>query len=82
VTKLLDVDAADCYLLDARRGVRCAALYGLPTELIEFEFPADRALVGRRCGGARDGVGRVREVGPHPAYEDRRRHGRSDDVVG
>jgi PAS domain S-box-containing protein len=72
VTKLLDVDAADCYLYDARRGVlRCAALYGLPAELIEFEFPADRALAGEAM---RRGSGTVstefEEVeAPHPAYD-------------
>lgn len=72
VTKLLDADAADCYLFDARRGVlRCAAVYGLPAELIEFEFPADRALAGEAMRGGHgtvsadyDGI----EV-PHPAYE-------------
>ena len=72
VTKLLDVDAADCYLYDARRRVlRCAALYGLPAELIEFEFPADRALAGEAM---RRGSGTVsaefEEVeAPHPAYD-------------
>jgi len=72
VTKLLDTSAADCYLLDAQRNVlRCAAVYGLPAELIEFEFPADRALAGRAIERGRgtmsteyDGV----DV-PHPAYE-------------
>ncbi|MFY9580160.1 MAG: GAF domain-containing protein [Gaiellaceae bacterium] len=45
---LLTVDAADCYLLDAdRRVLRCAAVYGLPRELVGFEFPADRGLAGR-----------------------------------
>ena len=72
VTKLLEVNAADCYLYDARRGVlRCAAVYGLPAELIEFEFPADRALAGEAM---RRGRGTVSEeyddvAAPHPAYE-------------
>lgn len=73
VTKLLEADAADCYLLDARRGVlRCAAVYGLPAELIEFEFPADRALAGeamrrRQAVVSGDYAGEV--DGPHAAYE-------------
>ncbi len=72
VTKLLDADAADCYLLDVRRGVlRCAAVYGLPSELIEFEFKADRALAGEAM---RRGRGTISTEytdleGPHPAYE-------------
>ena len=72
VTKLLEVNAADCYLYDARRGVlRCAAVYGLPAELIEFEFPADSALAGEAM---RRGRGTVSEEyddveAPHPAYE-------------
>ena len=50
VTKLLDVDAADCYLYDADRAVlRCAAVYGLDSALVEFEFPADREI-GDRFG--------------------------------
>jgi PAS domain S-box-containing protein len=47
VTKLLDADAADCYLRDADRGViRCAAVHGLDESLIGFEAPADRGLAG------------------------------------
>jgi PAS domain S-box-containing protein len=72
VTKLLDASSADCYLLDATRNVlRCAAVYGLPAELIEFEFPAERALAGeaiqRGQGIVSSGYDAV-EV-PHPAYE-------------
>ena len=72
VTKLLDVHAADCYLYDTRRGVlRCAAVYGLPAELIEFEFPAEKALAGEAM---RQGRGTVsadydEHETPHPAYE-------------
>ena len=72
VTKLLDADAADCYLLDTRRGMlRCAAVYGLPPELIEFEFKADEALAGEAM---RRGQGTVSSdygdvAAPHPAYE-------------
>ena len=58
VTKLLEADAADCYLYDAERSVlRCAAVYGLDAELLEFEFPAERELAGR-----------FREPAPHKAY--------------
>jgi PAS domain S-box-containing protein len=59
VTKLLDADAADCYLYDPERSVlRCAAVYGLEPELVEFEFPAEREIEGR-----------FREPVPHQAYE-------------
>ncbi|HEX2292942.1 MAG TPA: GAF domain-containing protein, partial [Gaiellaceae bacterium] len=72
VTKLLDADAADCYLLDARRNVlRCAAVYGLPAELVEFEFPAENALAGeamRRQQAVVAGDYEANVDGPHPAY--------------
>ena len=58
VTKLLDADAADCYLYDPDRSVlRCAAVHGLDPDLVEFEFPADREISGR-----------FREPVEHPAY--------------
>lgn len=72
VTNLLEVNAADCYLYDARRGVlRCAAVYGLPAELIEFEFPADQALAGEamRRGNATVSAEHDEVEAPHPAYE-------------
>jgi PAS domain S-box-containing protein len=48
VAELLEVDAADCYLLDPDRNVlRCEAVHGLPQDMIGFEFPADRGLAGR-----------------------------------
>ncbi|MGH3063047.1 MAG: GAF domain-containing protein, partial [Gaiellaceae bacterium] len=72
VTKLLEAEAADCYLLDSRRGVlRCAAVYGLPGELVEFEFPAEGALAGeamRRRQAVLSGDYEDVEP-PHPAYE-------------
>jgi PAS domain S-box-containing protein len=59
VTKLLDADAADCYLFDSDHSVlRCAAVYGLDPELVEFEFPAARAAEDRFA-----------EPVPHRAYE-------------
>ena len=72
VTKLLEADAADCYLYDTRRGVlRCSAVYGLPAELVEFEFPAERALAGEAMRTRRAVVsGEYEDVDPpHPAYE-------------
>jgi PAS domain S-box-containing protein len=72
VTKLLEVNAADCYLLDARRGVlRCAAVYGLPAGLIEFEFPADQALAGEamRLGQVTISTDYGEIDPPHEAYE-------------
>jgi len=59
VTKLLDADAADCYLYDAERStLRCAAVYRLDPELVDFEFPADGEIEGR-----------FDEPVQHPAYE-------------
>jgi PAS domain S-box-containing protein len=59
VTKLLDADAADCYLYDADRSLlRCAAVHGLDPGLVEFEFPQNE-----------DVDERFNEPVPHPAYE-------------
>ncbi|HEV2591063.1 MAG TPA: GAF domain-containing protein [Gaiellaceae bacterium] len=73
VTKLLEADAADCYLLDASRGVlRCAAVHGIDEELVGFEFPSDRGLAGEALRTGAPIVGENYEtVGatvPHPAY--------------
>jgi len=58
VTKLLDADAADCYLYDSDRAVlRCAAVYGLDPGLVDFEFPAESEISGR-----------FQEPVEHPAY--------------
>jgi PAS domain S-box-containing protein len=47
VALLLDVDAADCYLLDpARDTLRCAAVHGLPSDLVGYEFPAGKGVTG------------------------------------
>jgi PAS domain S-box-containing protein len=73
VTKLLEADAADCYLLDSRRGVlRCAGVYGLPANLIELEFPAETGLAGeamrrRQAVVSLDYGDEVER--PHKAYE-------------
>jgi PAS domain S-box-containing protein len=72
VTELLDADAADCYLVDVRRAkLRCAAVHGLPDELVEFEFPAENGLAGKAIRRGRATVSSEYddiEV-PHPAYE-------------
>jgi PAS domain S-box-containing protein len=42
---LLGLDAADLYLYDRRRRtLRCAAVHGLPDELVGFEFTADSGV--------------------------------------
>ena len=73
VTTLLDADAADCYLYDVRRGVlRCAAVDGLPPELIDFEFPADQGMAGEalRSGRGTISIDFANAEVAHPAYED------------
>ena len=56
VTKLLDADAADCYLLDHERGVlRCAAVHGFTHDLVGFEFTPAHGIA---------------ESVPNPAYAD------------
>jgi PAS domain S-box-containing protein len=72
VTTLLDADAADCYLYDARRGLlRCAAVDGLPSELVDFEFPADEGLSGEalKTGRGTISIDYANADVPHPAYE-------------
>ena len=73
VTKLLEADAADCYLLDAERGVlRCAAVHGLDQDLVGFEFASTRGLAGEalRIGApvVGDRYQAVASSVPHPAY--------------
>ena len=73
VTTLLDADAADCYLYDARRGMlRCEAVEGLPPEVVEFEFPADEGLAGEamKSGHGAISIDFANAEAPHPAYED------------
>jgi PAS domain S-box-containing protein len=73
VAALLGADAADCYLLDAERGtLRCAAVYGFPAELLEFEFPAERGVAGAAIAEGRPVVSSQYEAVaapvPHDAY--------------
>jgi PAS domain S-box-containing protein len=74
VAGLLQAEAVDCFLLDPERDVlRCAAVHGLPEELIGFEFPAERGLAGRAIARGRsalaDDYGQLTEAVPHEAYE-------------
>jgi PAS domain S-box-containing protein len=75
VTKLLGVDAADCYLLDADAGVlRCAAVHGLDQSLVGFQFPADRGVAALAMQRERPVVVHdyehidVEQQVPHEAY--------------
>ncbi len=73
VAQLLECEAADCYLLESERGIlRCAAVHGLPEDLIGFEFPAERGLAGRAIARGRPALSaNYEELGadvPHDAY--------------
>ena len=74
VAGLLRAEAVDCYLLDPERGVlRCAAVHGLPEEVVGFEFPSEKGLAGRAIARGRsalaDDYAQVPEAVPNPAYE-------------
>ena len=74
VRKLLDADAADCYLHDADRGViRCVAVHGLDESLVGFEAPRERGLAGVAFRERRSVVSHdYREIAddfPSPVYE-------------
>jgi len=71
VARLLDADAADCYLYE--NGVlRCAAVHGLDASLVGFEFPATRGLAGLAIREGRPlALGDYSELEdgvPHEAY--------------
>ena len=73
VTRLLDADAADCYLLETRRGtLRCAAVYGLPADVLALEASVETGLAAEalRHGGAVVGKGARERADsfPHAAY--------------
>jgi PAS domain S-box-containing protein len=75
LARLLDADAADCYLLDRDRGLfRCVAVHGFDRSLLGFEFPADRGLAGAAVREGRPLIeseyGAIPEPVPHPAYDD------------
>ncbi|HEX6951372.1 MAG TPA: GAF domain-containing protein [Gaiellaceae bacterium] len=75
LAQLLDADAADCYLLDAERGVfRCVAVHGFDRSLLGFEFPLGQGLAGAAVREGRplieSAYGAIADPVPHPAYED------------
>jgi PAS domain S-box-containing protein len=73
VAELLQADAADCFLLDPTRGVlRCAAVHGLPDDLVGLEVSTDRGLAARVIREGRPLIAsdydELGEQMPHPAY--------------
>jgi PAS domain S-box-containing protein len=75
VAQLLRADAADCYLLERDRGsLRCAAVHGLPPDLVGFEFPIEKGSAGEALRRLRPVVAEeyelVADPVPHPAYAD------------
>jgi PAS domain S-box-containing protein len=74
LAQLLDADAADCYLLDAERGLfRCVAVHGFRESLLGFEFPAGHGLAGAAVREGRplieSAYGEISSPVPHPAYD-------------
>ena len=74
VTKLLDADAADCYLFDRERNVlRCAGVHGLAPELIGFEFTPEHGAAGEAIVAGRpvsvDDYEAIAAPVPNAAYE-------------
>jgi PAS domain S-box-containing protein len=73
VTKLLQADAADCYLLDQERGVlRCAAVHGFDETLVGFEFTPELGASGAALATAKpvnaEDYGAIAAPVPHAAY--------------
>jgi PAS domain S-box-containing protein len=74
LAELLDADASDCFLLDHDTGMlRCAAVHGLDSSLLGFEFPFGRGLAGQSIREGKplieSGYGEIPEPVPHPAYD-------------
>jgi len=71
VARLLGADAADCYLYE-NGTLRCAAVRGLDSSLVGFEFPATRGLAGVAIREGRPlALGEYAELAdgvPHEAY--------------
>jgi PAS domain S-box-containing protein len=66
---LLGLDAADVYLFDERRGVlRCAAVHGLPDDLVGFEFPAESGAAAEAVRSGKPVISNGTETIPHDAY--------------
>jgi len=74
VATLLEVEAADLYLYDAQRSLlRCAAVRGMPQELVGFEFAASGGVaadaIARGSTVVSTGDQHIAEPVPHPAYQ-------------
>jgi two-component system phosphate regulon sensor histidine kinase PhoR len=74
LARLLDADAADCYLLDRDRGLfRCVAVHGFDRSLLGFEFPIAQGLAGAAVREGRplieSAYGEIAAPVPHPAYD-------------
>jgi PAS domain S-box-containing protein len=74
VTKLLEADAADCYLLDSERNVlRCAAVHGFDPGLVGFEFTPEFGAAGAALAASRpvsvDDYDAIAAPVPHDAYQ-------------
>jgi PAS domain S-box-containing protein len=74
LAELLRAEAADCYLLDRERQVlRCAAVHGMPEELVGFEFQADKGAAGEALRRGRPVIAsayaELADPVPHAAYE-------------
>jgi PAS domain S-box-containing protein len=71
VARLLNAQAADCYLLEGGT-LRCAAVHGLDPSLLGFEFPVTRGLAGLAVRERRPlALGDYHELEqrvPHEAY--------------
>ncbi len=72
---LIGADAADCYLYDSARGVlRCAAVRGLPDDLVGFEFPLGKGLATPAIADGRPVISadydQLGEPVPHEAYQE------------
>jgi PAS domain S-box-containing protein len=71
VARLVGADAADCYLYE-NGTLRCAAVHGLDSSLVGFEFPATRGLAGVAIREGRAlALGEYAELEegvPHEAY--------------
>jgi PAS domain S-box-containing protein len=74
VTKLLEADAADCYLLDTDRNVlRCAAVHGFDAGLVGFEFTPELGVSGAALAESRpvsaEDYEAIAAPVPHEAYQ-------------
>jgi PAS domain S-box-containing protein len=74
VTKLLEADAADCYLLDSERNLlRCAAVHGFDPGLVGFAFTPELGAAGAALAQSRpvsvDDYDAIAAPVPHDAYQ-------------